>query len=46
MDDIEEMKIKTELDEIAKNIDSIMNKVDTEDPGLPLTPEAESGSEK
>ena len=45
MDDLEELKIKTELDEIAKNIDSIMNKVDTEDPGRPLTPEAESGNE-
>lgn len=45
MDDIEELKIKTELDEIAKNIDSIMNKVDTEDPGRPPTTEAESGNE-
>ncbi len=42
MDDLEEIKIKAELDEIAKNIDSIMNKVDTEDPGRPPAPDAET----
>ncbi len=45
MDDLEELKIKAELDKIAQNIDSIMNKVDTEDPGRPPIPEAESGNE-
>ena len=47
MDDREDLKIKAELDEIAKNIDSIMNRVDTEDPGRPPAPEpnAEAGSE-
>ena len=47
MDDREDLKIKAELDEIAKNIDSIMNRVDTGDPGQPPAPEPESeaGSE-
>lgn len=45
MDDLEEIKIKAELDEIAKNIDSIMNKVDTGDPGRPSLPEAETGNQ-
>lgn len=47
MDDLEELKIKTELDEIARNIDTIMNRVETEDPGRPQAPEAgtEAGNE-
>ena len=45
MDDLEDIKIKAELDEIAKSIDSIMNKVETEDPGRPPVPEAETGNQ-
>ena len=40
MDDLEELKIKTEIDEIAQNIDKIMTRVETEDPGR--TPASES----
>ena len=45
MDDLEDIKIKAELDEIAKSIDSIMNKVETEDPGRPPAPDAETGNQ-
>lgn len=47
MDDLEELKIKTELDEIARDIDTIMNRVETEDPGRPPAPEVgtEAGNE-
>ena len=47
MDDLEELKIKTEIDEIAQNIDKIMTRVETEDPGRPPAPEAgtEAGNE-
>ena len=44
MDDLEELKIKAEIDEIAQSIDKIMTRVETEDPGRPpaadSTPEA------
>lgn len=45
MDEIEEIKIKAEIDAIAKNIDTIMERVANEDPGRPpaLEPDAETG---
>ncbi|MCP3952470.1 MAG: hypothetical protein GY697_09690 [Desulfobacterales bacterium] len=47
MDDLEELEIKTEIDEIAQNIDRIMTRVETEDPGRsPATDSnAEAGNE-
>jgi len=45
MDDLEELKIKAEIDEIAQNIDRIMSRVETEDPGRPPAPESDAGSE-
>ena len=47
MDDLEELKIKAEIDEIAQNIDRIMTRVETEDPGRPPAPDtnADAGSE-
>ena len=47
MDDLEELKIKAEIDEIAQNIDKIITRVETEDPGRPPTPDsnAEAGNE-
>ena len=47
MDDLEELKIKTEIDEITQNIDKIMTRVETEDPGRPQAPDsnAEAGNE-
>ena len=47
MDDLEELKIKAEIDEIARNIDKIMTRVETEDPGRPATPDSppEAGNE-
>ncbi len=47
MDDLEELKIKSEIDEIAQNIDKIMTRVETEDPGRPPAPDsnAEAGNE-
>ena len=47
MDDLEELKIKAEIDEIARNIDKIMSRVETEDPGRPPAPEpdAQAGNE-
>ena len=47
MDDIEELKIKAEIDEIAQNIDRIMSRVETEDPGRPPAPDTipEAGNE-
>ena len=35
MDEFEDLKIKTEIDEIARKIDSIMQRVEAEDPGVP-----------
>ena len=40
MDDLEELKIKAEIDEIARNIDKIMTRVETEDPGRPPSPDS------
>ena len=47
MDDLEELKIKAEIDEIAQSIDKIMTRVETEDPGRPAAPDAtpEAGNE-
>ena len=44
MDEMEELQIKTEIDEIARKVDMIMQRVDTEDPGRPPTPEADAES--
>jgi len=44
MDDLEELKIKAEIDEIAQNIDRIMTRVETEDPARPTAPEADAGA--
>jgi hypothetical protein len=48
MEDFEDLKIKAEIDEIARKIDTIINRFETEDPGRPPTPEAgaEAGGEK
>jgi hypothetical protein len=35
MDDVEEQKIKAEIDEISQNIEMILKKVENEDPGRP-----------
>ena len=47
MDELEELQIKAEIDEIARKVDMIMQRVETEDPGRPPTPEsgADSGNE-
>jgi hypothetical protein len=46
MDDFEDLKIKAEIDEIARKIDTIMNRVETEDPGRPpsLETDADAGT--
>ena len=46
MDDLEELQIKSEIDEIAQNIEKIMTRVETEDPGRPTAPDsnAEAGN--
>ena len=47
MDDLEELKIKAEIDEIARNIDKIVTRIETEDPGRPPAPDsaADAGNE-
>jgi hypothetical protein len=44
MDDLEELKIKAEIDEIAQNIEAIMNRVATEDPGRPPAADSEAAA--
>jgi hypothetical protein len=47
MDDVEEQKIKAEIDEICQNIKTILNRVENEDPGWPpaANSEAEAGDQ-
>ena len=46
MDEMEDLQIKAEIDEIARKIESIMHRVENEDPGRPpADQDAESGTE-
>jgi len=47
MDELEELQIKAEIDEIARKVESIMHRVENEDPGRPPAPDtdADSGTE-
>lgn|GEM_PF-783165 len=44
MDELEELQIKAEIDEIARKVEMILQRVETEDPGRPPTPEADAQS--
>ncbi len=44
MDDLEELRIKAEIDEITQNIEKIMTRVETEDPGRPPAPDSNAAA--
>lgn len=47
MDELEDLQIKAEIDEIASKVESIMHRIENEDPGRSPAPDAdaESGTE-
>lgn len=47
MDELEDLQIKAEIDEIARKVESIMHRIENEDPGKPPAADmdAESGTE-
>lgn len=44
MDELEDLKIKAEIDEIARKVDMIMQRVETEDPARPPAPDTDAAS--